>query len=72
MYLNSDKMATGGSREAPIIKVDDGRTKLTKDKVENVMPIDELLGEIDDKPNFKNRFSCEFFVLRLTLIDSLL
>ena len=54
-------MAAGGNREAPVMKIDDGRTKLTKDKVENVMPIDELLGEIDDKPNFKNRFSCEFF-----------
>ena len=54
-------MAAGGNREAPVMKIDDGRTKLTKDKVENVMPIDELLGEIDDKPKFKNRFSCEFF-----------
>ena len=53
-------MAAGGTRDTPIKKVDDGRTKLTKNKVENIMPLDEVLGEVDDNARFKNRFSCEY------------
>ena len=36
-----------------------GKTRLTKDKVEDVIPIDQLVNELGKKPSFKNKFSCK-------------
>ena len=36
-----------------------GKTHLTKNKVEQIMPIEDLLGVVDDKPSMKYRFSCK-------------
>lgn len=47
-----------GSKRSPLPK-SNGKTQLTKNKVEQIMPIEDLLDVVDSKPSFKYRFSCK-------------
>ena len=47
-----------GSKRSPLPK-NSGKTQLTKNKVEQIMPIEDLLDVVDNKPTFKYRFSCK-------------
>ena len=55
LYRNKEAK---GSKRSPLPK-SSGKTQLTKNKVEQIMPIEDLLDVVDNKPSFKYRFSCE-------------
>ena len=57
LYRKNPKSA----KRSPMPK-NSGKTQLTKNKVEQIMPIEDLLEVVDDKPTFKNRFACKFEV----------
>ena len=55
LYRQKPKSA----KRSPVPK-NSGKTQLTKNKVEQIMPIKDLLEVVDDKPTFKNRFACKY------------
>ena len=60
LYRQKPKSA----KQSPVPK-NSGKTQLTKNKVEQIMPIKDLLEVVDDKPTFKNRFACKYMEVKL-------
>ena len=58
LYQQMPKSAKRTMAKSPMPK-NSGKTQLTKNKVEQIMPIEDLLGVVDDKPSLKYRFSCK-------------
>ena len=56
LYQQMPKSAKRTMAKSPMPS---GKTQLTKNKVEQIMPIEDLLGVVGEKPTLKYRFSCK-------------